>query len=81
VARQLDLPRGQGGAIVSDVERRSAAAAGGVLPSDVILKVNGQPVTSVSQITRALQGASAGTPVFLNVWREGQEVFVTMTKR
>jgi serine protease Do len=81
VARQLDLPRGQGGAIVTDVERRSAAASGGVLPNDIILKVNGQPVTNVSQITKALQGAPAGTPVFMHVWRDNQEVFVTMTKR
>ncbi|HEX6972877.1 MAG TPA: trypsin-like peptidase domain-containing protein [Vicinamibacterales bacterium] len=81
VARELDLPRGQGGALVTDVERRSAAAAGGVLPNDVILKVNGQPVTSVGQITKALQATNAGTPVFLNVWRDHQEVFVTMTKR
>jgi len=85
IARQLELPRGQGGAIVTDVERRSAAAAGGILPNDVILKVNNQPVTSLSQVTKALQSTPAGTPVFLHVWREGpnggQEVFVTMTKR
>lgn len=81
VARQLDLPRGQGGAIVTDVERRSAAASGGVLPNDVILKVNGQPVTNVSQITKALQSTAAGTPVFMLVWRDNQELFVTMTKR
>ena len=80
VARQLDLPRGQGGAIVTDVERRSAAALGGVAPNDVILKVNGQPVTNVSQITKALQNTPDGTPVFLHLWRDNQEVFVTMTK-
>ena len=28
-----------------------------------------------------LQGAEAGQPVFLVVWRDGLEVFVTMTKR
>ncbi len=80
-ARQLNLPRGQGGAIVTDVQRRSAAALGGVAPNDVILKVNGQPVTNVSQITKALQNTPDGTPVFLHVWRDNQEVFVTMTKR
>ena len=81
IARQLELPRGKGGAIVSDVERRSAAAAAGVQPNDVIVEINRQSVTNVSQVTRALQDTPAGTPVLIVVWREGQEVFVTMTKR
>jgi serine protease Do len=81
IARQLDVPRGRGGAVVSDVERRSAAANSGIFPGDVILEVNRQPVANVSQITRALQSATPGTPVFLLLWRDGREVFVTMTRR
>ena len=81
VARQLDLPRGRGGAIVSDVERGSAAANAGVAPGDVILEVNRQPVSNVSQVTRELQKATPGTPVFLLVSRDGQQFFITMTKR
>ena len=81
VARQLELPRGRGGAVVSNVERRSPAANAGVQPGDVIVEVNRQPVTNVAQITRALQGAAPGTPVFLLVWRDGQETFVTITRR
>jgi serine protease Do len=81
VARQLELPRGRGGAIVTDVDRGSVAANAGVQPNDVIVEVNRQPVANVSQVTRALQNAAAGRPVFLVVWRDGQEFFVTMTKR
>jgi serine protease Do len=81
VARELELPRGRGGAIVTDVDRNSAAANGGVLPNDVILEVNRQPVSNVSQVTKELQRATAGQPVFLLVWRDGDEVFVTMTRR
>jgi serine protease Do len=81
VARELDLPRGRGGAVVSDVDRGSAAANAGVAPGDVILEVNRQPVTNVSQVTRELQKATPGTPVFLLVWRDGQQFFITMTKR
>jgi serine protease Do len=80
-ARELDLPRGRGGAIVSDIDRGSAAANAGVAPGDVILEVNRQPVNNVSQVTRELQKATPGTPVFLLVWRDGQQVFITMTKR
>ena len=85
VARQLELPRGRGGAIVADVDRGSVAASAGVQPNDVIVEVNRQPVANVSQVTRALQNATAGRPVFLVVWRVtqglGQELFITMTKR
>ncbi len=81
VARELDLARGRGGAIVTDVERNSPAANAGVLPNDVILKVNGQVVANVSQVTRELQRATTGQPVFLLVWRDNAEVFVTMTRK
>jgi S1-C subfamily serine protease len=38
-------------------------------------------VANVSQVQRELQGAETGQPVFLLVWRDGQQVFITMTKR
>jgi serine protease Do len=81
IARELELPRGRGGAIVTDVDRNTAAANAGVLPNDVILEVNQKAVANVSQVQRELQGAEAGQPVFLLVWRDGQQVFITMTKR
>ncbi len=81
IARSAEVPRGRGGAIVADVDRGSAAARAGVQPNDIILEVNRQPMTSLTQVTRALQNVTAGTPVFLVVWREGQELFVTMSKR
>ena len=81
IARGAELPRSRGGAIVADVDRGSAAARAGVQPNDIILEVNRQPVTTLSQVTRALQSATAGTPVFIVVWREGEELFITMSKR
>ena len=81
IARRLDLSSNAGGAIVSDVERNSPAANGGVIPGDVILEVNRQKVANVSQITRELQKAQLGQPIFMLVLRNGDNVFVTMTKR
>jgi serine protease Do len=80
LARRMDLPPNQGGAIVSDVERDSPASNANIAPGDVILEVNRQKVSTVSQVTRELQKAPAGTPVFLLIWRDGQQVFVTLTK-
>jgi serine protease Do len=81
VARELELPRNRGGAVVLDVERNSPAFNAGIRPNDVIVEVNQQPVASVAEVQRELQRAAAGQPVFVVVWRDGQETFVTMTRR
>jgi serine protease Do len=81
IAQELQLPQGKGGAVVSRIERNSPAASAGLAPNDVILEVNRQPVTSVGQVSRVLQGVGSGQTVFLLVWRNGSEVFVPMTKR
>jgi serine protease Do len=85
IARELELPRGRGGAIVSSVSRSSPAFNAGVLQNDVILEVNRVPVSNVAQITRELQRAQAGSTVFMVVWRVGpnggQETFLTLRKR
>jgi len=85
MARELELPRGKGGAIVSNVSRSSPANNAGVVPNDVILEVNRVPVSNVSQVTRELQSAAPGSTVLLVVWRVGpaggQETFLTLRKR
>ncbi|CAN5823652.1 DegQ family serine endoprotease [soil metagenome] len=81
IAREAELPRNRGGAVVSNIERNSPAFNAGVAPGDIILEVNKQPVSNVSQVTRALQSASPGTPVFLLIWRDGAQVFIALSKR
>jgi serine protease Do len=81
VAREAQVPRDRGGAVVTNVERNSAAFNAGVAPGDIILEVNRQAVTNVSQVTRALQSAGPSTPVFLLVWRDGRERFIVLSKR
>ena len=82
IARRLELPASSaGGAIVVDVDRNSPAARGGVIPGDVILEVNRQKVANVSQINRELQKVQNGQVAFLLIWRDGNNQFVTMTKR
>jgi serine protease Do len=81
VAREAELPRNRGGAVIVSVERNSPAFYAGLTPGDIILEVNRQAVSNVGQVTRALQAAAPGTPVFLLLWRGGQELFITMSKR
>jgi serine protease Do len=81
VARELELPRNRGGAVVMDVERNSPAFNAGIRPNDVIVEVNQQEVANVSQVQRELQRAAPGQPVFLLVWRDGETNFITLRKR
>jgi serine protease Do len=81
LARELEIPRERGSVIVTHVERNSAAAAGGVQPNDVILELNRQQVTSVSQASRILQSVEPGKVVLVLVWRNGSENFLTIKKR
>jgi serine protease Do len=69
-----------GGALVSEVEPRSAAADAGLRPGDVILEVNRQRVNSPDDAARLLRQAPADASVFVLVWREGDRLFLTMTR-
>ncbi len=80
LSRRLRAPDDLTGAVVTDVERRGAAARGGVQPGDVILEVNRQPVPSAREASSALQQVQPGQAAFLLVWRRGQEVFLTVPK-
>jgi len=86
IAREVNLPEGRGGAVVMGVDRNSPAANAGVFPGDIILEVNRQQVSNVSQVQRELQRVGSGEPAALVVWRMGrngaaQEHFVMMMKR
>ena len=80
-ARQLKLPQGTAGALVSDVEAGGAAARAGMIPGDVIVEVNDQKVSSVDQVTRALDGVAGGRTARIVVLRGGREVMLLVRKR
>ena len=56
------------------------APAGGVLkPGDLILAVNGKPVTTPSEIQKAVVASGSGKPLELRIERSGSERTVTLT--
>jgi serine protease Do len=81
IARQLNLPNGRGGAVVSDIEPFSPAQQGGIGRGDVILAVNDRAVTTVDQVDEALDQVAAGRTARILVWRGGREVLVRLIKR
>jgi serine protease Do len=63
---------GEQGLLVENVD--GAAKRAGVAPGDVVLAVNGKPVTSVDDVKSIM--ASKPKRVALLVWREGNRIFV-----
>jgi serine protease Do len=78
-SRQLQLPSGQTGALVTEVDP-NGPSAGALRPGDIITAVNRQPVTNATEAGRALRQVQAGRIAQILVWRDGMQVFVTVRK-
>jgi serine protease Do len=79
MARRLQMPSGQSGAVVTEVDD-NGPSAGILRQGDVILSVNGQAVASASDAGRELQKVASGRIARILVWRGDGEVFVTIRK-
>jgi serine protease Do len=84
LARQMNLPSGQSGAIVTDVDP-NGPSAGALRQGDIIVSVNGRRVASAAEAGRALQAVAPRALARLRVMRDDGngrwlEVFVPVTK-
>jgi serine protease Do len=80
MARRLDLPDAAGGAVVIGVDPRGAAARSNIRPGDVILEVDRKRVTSINDVVAELRRVPPGGVAFLLVARDGERVFLTITR-
>lgn len=60
------------GVVVYDVSPGSPAAAAGLLPGDVIIKLNGRDIDNLGGFISAIDGSHAGTNLLLRVDRKGR---------
>ena len=79
LARRLQLPSGQTGALVTDVDP-NGPAAGILRPTDVIVAVNRTPVTNAAEAGRELAKVDSGHIAQILVYRGNGEIFVTVKK-
>lgn len=77
IRRQLSLPRGTQGVVISDLDPESPAARAGLRPGDVIQSINREPVASVEDFDRL--AARATGEVLLRVNRGGASAFVVIS--
>ena len=64
---------GRKGAVVADLVAGGPAQHAGVQPGDVVVAVNGHPVTSPNEMTREVAKVPAGDLARLDVFRAGKE--------
>jgi S1-C subfamily serine protease len=78
VAAKLGLSNGRGG-LVQEVFPDTPAAAAGLLPLDVILEIDADPVEDVEHLTHIISLKPVGDTVSLLVWRNRQQLHVNAT--
>ncbi|HLX88352.1 MAG TPA: S1C family serine protease [Acidimicrobiales bacterium] len=75
--RSVGLPE-RAGLLVHGVDESGPAAAAGVLPGDLVVRVAGTDVSSVDDLADALERAGAGASVELGLVRGAEERSVTV---
>jgi serine protease Do len=70
VAEAIGLAKPQG-ALVTNVDPDGPAAKAGVEAGDVVLRFDGRPIDSQSDLPRIVGGTRPGSKVTMTVWRKG----------
>ena len=78
IARQLGLPGGTAGVVISGVESGSAAEAAGLQEGDVILEINRHAVRNIVEFKRLTAKLPKKGNVLLLINRNGQKLFVAI---
>jgi serine protease Do len=71
----LDRPRG---ALVSNVEAGGPASKAGIKAGDVILAVNGQPVSRYGEVSSVISNMKPGSEAKLTIWRNRKQIDVAV---
>lgn len=66
------------GVVVAQVTPNSPAAAAGIRRGDVLVNLDGQEITNLTNLTKQIKNLSAKKPVALRLIREGNPIFVAI---
>jgi serine protease Do len=78
LAERLDMPRGAKGVVVLEVDAGEAAEEAGLQRGDVIVSVNGTPVSGVASFEEEIDRAKPDGRARLRVRREGSHLFLVL---
>ncbi|HPV08493.1 MAG TPA: PDZ domain-containing protein, partial [Aggregatilineales bacterium] len=71
------FPVAEGALVIRTLDERAPAALAGLRPGDIIIEVDGVPVTSWNALEDTLAGFGAGERVRLVIIRAGEEMSLT----
>lgn len=78
LARYLQLPSGEKGVMVADLTQGSEAEKAGIRRGDVLLSVDGNPISSVEELQRKVMQSRVGQRVVLSLFRKGQKLTIPL---
>ncbi len=67
------------GMLILGVERDSPAAQAGLRPYDVLIAMNGKPLTSIEQFQQMIRRVRLKEKIRFTVWREGRTLTIEVT--
>lgn len=73
--------RSNKGFYVEEIERKSAAQMGGLLPGDVIIEINGKEINNYDDIDQVMKLNKVGDKVSIRVNRAGKEILLPVQLR
>lgn len=76
IAERLNLPLTHG-LLVRAIYNGSPAYMVGIQPADVVVTINGEPVTDRQTSISQIADVAPGAPIELEIWRQGQTFTVT----
>jgi len=77
LSESLGLPNNTSGVLLSGVLEGGPAARGGAKPGDVLIAVNGKPITDVRSLLNQIAQISPGNDAKLTILRKGKEMELT----
>jgi serine protease Do len=69
------------GVIIDDVQDGSSAQYAGLLPNDVIIKIDSQPINSIEEVRNTISQAKLGDNLRMTIFRNGKTKDITITLR
>jgi len=76
IAKRLNLPIYQG-LLVRAIYNGSPAFLVGIQPGDIVIEINGEPVTDRQSSISQIADVAPGAPIELEIWRQGATFAVT----
>jgi len=78
IARQLGIPAGEKGAVITDVASGSVAEDAGLKPGDLIKEINRTPIRSAEELQTAIGSLPGGSEAALLIQRGQATAFVAI---